>query len=456
VIPIPIAEDIALRPSGRMYVSLGVTAAPSALPRPTYYYLTSCSGRLTNTNFDSQNCGSCGTRCSTTERCCDGHCTPIQNNCGGCGASFSCDSAELCCPGEDGEYRCVDPGTDPDHCGGCDIPPCDFSPPAGGFHQYSRCCEFGRCLDTEDFKINPSHCGTCENDCAVTCGPECNCSDGHCCPKCTAWFDGIQGSDWGTYGGIAGTLLGGFFGAGLGKLLGDLFSDAVKPGCYSCDEIKRWTNVNLACCNGVCTDLDSDRLNCAACGKNCSSPIYNKVCVKGRCVCPPERPDECHFECINLKTSQYCGTCGNICYPDSCCIYNAQVGYDNCARVFFDEDPSNCGFCGHNCPAGWSCCSGKCINIYDDRKNCGTCGMSCPPGEVCCDGFCTNTRTDSDNCGSCDYACILHFDDGRTDCCNRSCVNKQSDVANCGTCGHKCRAGEVCVQGACVEDTPIM
>jgi hypothetical protein len=188
-------------------------------------------------------------------------------------------------------------------------------------------------------------------------------------------------------------------------------------------------------------------------------PTYNKICRKGRCVCPPDLPDECQFECINLQTStKYCGTCGNVCSPGTCCVYFASLGYRHCSTTDLDSDRANCGACGRKCAVESTCCGARCTNVETDPRNCGACGKSCAPGEVCCSGFCANLHTDSGNCGSCDHSCYLAggFKDGRNDCCGGKCVNRQGDVTNCGYCGRRCSDGEVCVQGRCVEDIPVL
>lgn len=452
-----ISEVTALHRTGRTYSHHAGNLEISFASWAAQFWLTNCFGMWTDTKSDIKNCGECGTRCSAGETCCDGHCVPLQDNCGGCGDSFSCAQNQGCCP-KNGDYGCVNLRTDPDNCGRCDNR-CDFSP-SPVFRELVKCCDYHRCLYTEDFKSDRSHCGNCETDCAITCGSDCNCSRGHCCPKCTVWFDGAQVSDLGVVGGIVGGLLGGLTGGLLGGFLGRLFGSSIGPGCYPCSDINEWTGSHLECCDGRnCLDLDTELAHCGSCNNSCpKTGAYNKICKKGRCVCPPHLPHECPGECVNLNSGHpYCGRCGNACLFNSCCVYDANKGYSYCTQVSFESDINNCGACGVKCPGGWICCEGKCVNYESDPRNCGHCGVSCGPGEVCCFGFCVNTQNDSHNCGRCDYNCNVYggFVTGRNDCCNGSCVNRQGDVLNCGSCGHGCAMGELCVQGKCVEDIPI-
>jgi hypothetical protein len=89
-------------------------------------------------------------------------------------------------------------------------------------------------------------------------------------------------------------------------------------GAYAC------CAAGAACCNGTCTDLNSDASNCGACGYVCAA---GRVCANGTCVV---------LNCV---------------YP--------------------------------NIP-----CSGVCVDPTSDRNNCGGCGQQCGPGEACILRFC--------------------------------------------------------------------
>jgi stigma-specific protein Stig1 len=89
-------------------------------------------------------------------------------------------------------------------------------------------------------------------------------------------------------------------------------------GAYAC------CPTGAVCCNGTCTDLNSDFNNCGACGYVCPT---NNVCANGTCVV---------LNCV---------------YP--------------------------------NIP-----CSGVCVDPTSDGNNCGGCGQQCGPSEACIFGFC--------------------------------------------------------------------
>jgi hypothetical protein len=77
-----------------------------------------------------------------------------------------------------------------------------------------------------------------------------------------------------------------------------------------------------ACCNGICTDLKSDPLNCSACGYVCPA---NNICVNGSCV-------PCIFPFI---------ACGGVCVDPT-------------------SDRNNCGGCGQQCADNEACIGGFC------------------------------------------------------------------------------------------------
>ena len=91
-------------------------------------------------------------------------------------------------------------------------------------------------------------------------------------------------------------------------------------GAYTC------CPTSATCCNGTCTDLNSDFYNCGACGYVCPA---GTECVNGSCVVSP-------------------------------------------------------------CPPGYTLCGGVCVDTLSDGQNCGGCGQACPQGWVCFVGSCCN------------------------------------------------------------------
>jgi hypothetical protein len=80
------------------------------------------------------------------------------------------------------------------------------------------------------------------------------------------------------------------------------------------------------------------------------------------------------------------GKCGDVppppCVPTTC----EELG------VICDTAPDGCGGtleCG-TCDKGLTCCSGQCVDTFDDDNNCGTCGNVCDTEEFfqCFEGEC--------------------------------------------------------------------
>jgi len=361
-----ILEDVALYRSGHHYATGSSLGAA--------WRLTNCAGVWTDVQIDGKNCGSCGVECTAAQSCCGGSCVPLDQNCGGCGSAFACLTGQTCCP-RNGDFACTNTASDVDNCAACGNR-CDFVPylvPDSRGSRIGRCCAGsgcpfnpqnpqGCCLNTLSFRSDPQHCGNCETDCAVTCGPNCICSEGHCCPPCTQWFDGAA-------------------------------NGLIEPGCYSCSDIGRYSGKRVDCCDGKrCTFLDFNDHFCGHCRRDCTTEIaWNAKCTATRddgtprCQCPPNLPDVCDFTCVNLSTGtspnspSYCGTCGNVCAPgEACCNGVCTVTMNN--RL-------HCGRCGAKCDV--ACCGNKCVDVFSDPNNCWNCGHKCAPGESCIGGVCS-------------------------------------------------------------------
>jgi hypothetical protein len=155
-----------------------------------------------------------------------------------------------------------------------------------------------------------------------------------------------------------------------------------------------------------------------------------------------------------LSGGFYTATLHHLCYHTASCQEmggtcqscggNAMCG-DGCTDT--DNDPNNCGTCGHVCPDlaicvvgmcstlcvdGQSMCDGSCVDSSSDPSNCGTCGMTCPDGEACVDGNCTPCA-----------------DSGGTEC-DGDCTDLGTDPYNCGMCDNSCPGDQFCADGACI------
>jgi C1A family cysteine protease len=85
--------------------------------------------------------------------------------------------------------------------------------------------------------------------------------------------------------------------------------------------------MGMTSCNGVCTDMQTDPLNCGACGDQCSP---GEPCTGGSCgiACPQGRTQCRPGECLDLQ-----------------------------------NDPENCGACGASCGLRETCSQGKCYSL---------------------------------------------------------------------------------------------
>ncbi len=193
--------------------------------------LTLCQGTCSATNTDPVNCGACGTKCASGQKCAGGQCLQTcgggsaicgdacadlvgdPKNCGGCGTtcqsgfvcndggcSLSCQTGYTKCPDDAGDTICIDPQTNDYNCGTptsacgnvcasgtrCEGGVCGITCQTG----LSAClvpapdagdsgAQINRCID---LIVDPQNCGSCGNACegGTFCSPTDDAGDASC------------------------------------------------------------------------------------------------------------------------------------------------------------------------------------------------------------------------------------------------------------------------------------
>ena len=140
------------------------------------------------------------------------------------------------------------------------------------------------------------------------------------------------------------------------------------------------------------------------------------VCASGLCGeghCCSNGQGLCGGRCMSLESDPVnCGACGNVCLSGlcsggQCCSIGQALCNGICAPL--ESDPVNCGACGHICSnglcgggqcclAGQGLCNGTCATLANDPANCGACGSQCLAGQVCSGAQCVASGGSSTGC----------------------------------------------------------
>ncbi|MEQ8455681.1 MAG: hypothetical protein RLO52_10370 [Sandaracinaceae bacterium] len=188
-----------------------------------------------------------------------------------------CAAGQITCAGD----GCVDPSSDPSHCGGCGN---DCA--AGGSCVSGACtCPPGLVPDggnCRDVSSDPDHCGAVDNRCAR----DERCVDGGC--ACRPGLTEVDGAcvDLASDPGNCGTA-------------GTTCPDVCAGGACATD------CGGLTECGGACVDTDTNPAHCGGCGDACDA---DEVCEGGSCNA--------------YRPATGCTSCPcEICRGDSCCEY---------------------------------------------------------------------------------------------------------------------------------------
>ena len=249
---------------------------------------------------DSNNCGYCGNRCSSSSSCIDGSCRCAN-------------SGMIACGGPAG-VTCIDVQSDSANCGYC-----------GNRCPGSTTCVAGRCqcaggggtacqvagsITCVDLQNDSNNCGNCGNTCPT--GDSYLCKEGQCvfCPADTIYCSNMRRcvyplSDPQNCGGC-----------------GNVCS---KPNSYC--SLGECTCGGATDCGKACANLDNDPDNCGGCGNVCGPT--KRLCAGQTCQpCSNLGAGygECQGKCTDLRfDDNNCGTCDKACGVNATCIQGVCV-----------------------------------------------------------------------------------------------------------------------------------
>jgi len=120
-----------------------------------------------------------------------------------------------------------------------------------------------------------------------------------------------------------------------------------------------------------------------------------------------------------------CGPCHSSVHFSSGCS-------QTCTTALCHQVERSCHGCVHPCTgAGGTFCGQVCTATGSDSTNCGSCGHVCPAGAGCRGGVCVCPSSQVD--------------------CNGICVDPMTDPNNCGDCSVICSANQMCCNGTCTD-----
>ena len=433
-----------------------------------------CNG-LVDEGFDLQtdaaNCGACGRSCEAAKGAntvvtgcvagvcvfaCDTGFVDLNGDLAFGSAGNGCEchvSAEVCGDGVDNDCNGV---VDDENAGGCVVYYRDIDQDTFGNAADSKCL----CAPNAAARYTALGAGDCnDNNAAIKPGATevCDGADNDCDGQTDRDSLGVVLSR-SCYTGPGGTIGVGPCHGGTQTCTGGLWSltcvGEVTPQTEVCD------GADNNCSGSIdeTFDLTSNPLHCGACNYRCSDNVPNAVstCQSSVCVvisCLPGFYDldpmqaGCEYPCTPQNGGMK--TCGSL-------VDNDCNGTVDASEFDVQNDPLNCGDCGHNCevykPFGTqvsvpTCVTGSCQfeclpNFFDRNGDLPTLGEASNG----CEDYCEVTNP-TELCDGLDNDCNGQVDEG---------FDLLTDTANCGACGRSCEALKGantvvtgCVTGSC-------
>jgi hypothetical protein len=441
----------------------------------------------------SRRCVACVTdeHCPIGTRCMGNACVP------GCDATRGCPTGQTCCGG-----GCFDTATNAQNCGGCGtvcstvngMPACVAGRCAVGACSapFADCdAVAGNGCET-DTQASLAHCGACGATCRAPANAAAACARGACgLGACTAGFGDCDGDAMNGCETPLQTSLAHCGACGRGCTVPNGVALCAMGVCQRSACSAGFADCDGDTSNGCEANTTSDPMNCRACGSACNLPRARAVCAASTCIvgscdagfdnCDGNSANGCE---ANLRADiANCGACGRSCaFPRAtplcdtgvCTIDRCAAGFGNCdgnttngCETDTNASTAHCGACNNACPAPANATA---------ACRAGACAFTCLPGFADCDGLpgngCeVNTNTSASHCGACGRVCnlanadascaagtcqVLRCRAGFGDCNSNpvdGCeVSTTTSLDHCGACGNACvgaNSVQACRSGAC-------
>lgn len=411
------------------------------------------NGCAINKTNDKNNCGACGNICENkanvaTATCASSAC--VVSTCDG-------DYKDCNTTGSDGCE--IDSATNADNCGACGTV-CSSNHMASRTCGAKLCngtcatdyldCNGNKQSDgCEINKTNDANnCGSCGNVCAtVLAGVATATCEASTC-KVTTCDAGLGNCDTNDANGCETNITAGST-AHCGGCGMACSANNVTPACSSSNCQAGTCAANFADCdsnkrsNGCETNLTNTTASCGACGFDCATKVanvagpitcaasactYTGACAPGFADCDGNKANGCE---VNLNSdTMHCGSCPNVC--------NAPTG---------GTPTCTAGVCDFTCAQ--KRCGDVCAACCDDTD--------CPldPDDKCQDPKCTNPGAVNASCGFALKGCVQQ-ECHNTPTCNPGSGECQSSPLTGGVCGATgcCATAGTCADGVCACETP--